>query len=118
MAPPKWRVRLGSDAEADLAAILQWTADAFGPAQTHAYRDVLVAAVRALEHGPDPIGSRQRDEIGAGLRTLHVARHGRRGRHLLLYRVAHGSTIEVIRILHDSMELWRHVPSGPGESED
>jgi toxin ParE1/3/4 len=45
-----------------------------------------------------------------GLRTLHIARRGRRGRHFLMYRVAQATTIEVVRILHDRMELTRHLP--------
>ena len=46
--------------------------------------------------------------------TLHVARVGRRGRHLVLYRIAGASepsTIDVFRLLHDSMDPVRHVGS-------
>jgi hypothetical protein len=43
---------------------------------------------------PDVAGSKARDEIMRGLRILHGARHGRRGRHFLLYRVAPGGIIE------------------------
>ena len=54
----------------------------------------------------------------AGLRTLHVARHGRRGSHFLMYRVAPKFTIEIVRILHESMDLGRHLPSAPDESTE
>lgn len=40
----------------------------------------------------------------AGLRTLHVARRGRRGSHFLLYRTASNGTIEIVCILHDGID--------------
>lgn len=55
------------------------------------------------------------NEIMPGLRTLHVARHGRRRRHFLLYRIVKGRTIEIGRILHDQMDLQLHVPFAADE---
>jgi len=48
------------------------------------------------------------------MRPLHVARRGRRGRHFIVYRCIDGETIDVIRILHDSMELARHFSGEDG----
>jgi toxin ParE1/3/4 len=79
------------------------------------YRDTLVQAIGELAKGPDVPGSRARNEIMPGLRTLHVARHGRRGRHFLLYRAVEGRIIEIGRILHDEMDLKRHLPLPRGE---
>jgi toxin ParE1/3/4 len=110
MAERAWRVRLGATAELDFAAILKWTAEEFGAVQSRRYSDTLVAAIGELADGPEVAGSRARDEIRRGLRTLHVARHGRRGSHFLLYRAAPGRTIEIIRILHDRMDLSRQLP--------
>src|SRR6202790_4272596 len=110
MVERKWRVRLGAAAELDFANILKWTTENFGARQSRRYRDTLVQAIGALADGPDVAGSKARDKTMRGLRTLHVARHGRRGRHFLLYRVAPGGIIEIGRILHDSMELERHLP--------
>jgi len=115
VANRRWRIRLSEAAEQDLVALLQWTAEAFGIRQAQVYRDTLIAALVALSDGPNVPGSRPRDEILPGLRTLHVARGGRRGRHFVLYRVSDGDSIEVVRILHDAMELARHLPpEGPG----
>jgi toxin ParE1/3/4 len=107
---PRWRVRLGAAAELDFANILKWTTENFGSRQARAYRDTLLQAIRELARGPDVAGSRARDEIMPGVRTLHVARHGRRGRHFILYRVVDGRVIEIGRILHDQMDLRRHMP--------
>ena len=118
MAKREWHVRIGAAAELDLANILKWTAENFGPAQAHVYRGTIVRAIGELAYGPDVAGSRARDEILRGLRTLHVARHGRRGRHLLMYRLAAESTIEIARILHDSMDLPRHLPLADDERDE
>jgi toxin ParE1/3/4 len=116
MAGRKWRVRLGTAAELDFASILKWTTENFGARQSRLYRDTLVQAIGELANGPDVAGSKARDEIMRGLRTLHVARYGRRGRHFLLYRVAPGGLIEIARILHDSMDLQRHLPLADDET--
>ena len=115
MIDHKWRVRLGAAAEVDFANILKWTTENFGTRQTRVYRDSLVQAIGELAEGPDIVGSRARDEIMAGLRTLHIARRGRRGSHFLMYRAVSESTLEIVRILHDRMELRHHVPSGSDE---
>jgi toxin ParE1/3/4 len=109
MTERKWRVRLGAAAELDFANILKWTLENFGTRQSRLYRDTIVQAISELGNGPDAAGSKPRDDILSGLRTLHIARHGRRGRHFLLYRTAPGRIIEVVRILHDSMDLPRHL---------
>jgi toxin ParE1/3/4 len=112
MVERKWRVRLGAAAELDFANIVKWTTENFGQRQSRLYRDVLVQAIGELGDGPDIAGSKARDEIMSGLRSVHVARHGRSGSHFLMCRVA-GTTIEIVRILHDRMDLQRHLPPVP-----
>ena len=110
----RWRVRLAATAENDIRNILQWTHERFGDAQAQLYGETLTRAIQALTEGPYVKGSRRRDEIGEGLFTLHVARGRRKGRHLVMYRVGDkgtSRTIEVLRLLHDSMDLVRHVPA-------
>jgi toxin ParE1/3/4 len=117
MTGQRWRVRLGAAAELDFANILKWTTENFGARQSRVYRDTLVHAIGELADGPDVAGSKARDEIMSGLRTLHIARRGRRGSHFPMYRVVPKSTIEIVRILHDRMDLQRHVPSAPEEDK-
>ena len=108
MTRRKWAVRLSATAEADYDEILRWTARQFGATQAAKYGALLARSLARLERGPIVAEVRQRDEIGAGLRTLHV---GRRGRHIILFRVGSEltATIDVLRILHDAMDLARHV---------
>ena len=113
MAERRWRIRLGAAAELDFANIVKWTAENFSARQSRIYRDTLVQAIRELADGPGVAGSKARDEILPGLRALHVARHGRRGSHFVIYRAAPNRTIEIVRILHDRMDLQRQAPFTP-----
>lgn len=108
-----WTVRLSAAAEADYRQILRWTVENFGSAQARIYADTLTSALKALSAGPAIAGAKERPEIGNEIRTLHVARNGRKGRHFVIFRIgnAQGSNvIDVLRLLHDSMELERHLP--------
>lgn len=108
MAQDKWRVRLGAAAERDFANILRWTRKNFGERQARLYRETMRLAIRELAQGPELRGSKSREDIMPGLRMLHVARRGRAGRHLLLYRILDPRIIEIGRILHDGMDVRRH----------
>ena len=104
-----WSVRLASRAEKDFVEIVQWSAANFGQQKAAAYAETLSLAISALAEGPDVLGARRREEIGNGILTLHVAREGRKGRHFVLFRVGGANTIDVLRLLHDSMDLVRHI---------
>ena len=110
MTPKAWRVRLGVLADDDLDDILLASIAKFGATQARAYEQLVIDALSDLEAGPMVLGSTQRDDIGPGFRTLHVSRRGRRGRHVLLYRTAGSRIIEVVRILHDRMNIVQHLP--------
>jgi toxin ParE1/3/4 len=108
-----WTVRLTATAEADFRNIIDWTLDQFGDKQARVYANLIAAALVALSDGPTTVGVKERPEIAKGLFTLHVARGNRRGRHFVLFRIAgkgRARTIEVLRLLHDAMDLERHVP--------
>ena len=107
---PVWAVRLAEKVEHDLLDALVWKTDQFGALQADDYLETLTLALEALTDGPNIVGSKVRDDIGLGIRTLHVARLGRKGRHLVVFRFADGQVIDVIRLLHDSMDLAKHLP--------
>ena len=107
----RWTVRLSNPAERDFVEIVGYTADNFGARQARVYDATLRQALAALRAGPTLRGTVDREDVGVGLRSLHVARKGRRGRHLILYREGPERTIEVVRILHDAMDLKEHVRS-------
>ena len=109
MSRKSWRLVLSAAAEADLANIAAWTAETFGVRQADVYVDALLDCVEELAANPFIERSRPRDEIAPGLRSLHMTKPRRRGRHFILYR-AEDDVLTIVRILHDSMEMTRHLP--------
>lgn len=111
-----WKVRLAARAELDFSEILTWTLENFGERQAATYAETLTLAIEALHDGPDQPGVKTRDDIGPGICTLHVARQGRGGRHFVVFSEAQDQYIDVLRLLHDSMDLARHIPSASDRS--
>ena len=103
-----WRVQLTDMAEIDLIGIKIWTIKKFGAPQATKYLELIASALEDLMIGPKPIGSKPREDIGPNIRSLHVQRKGNKGRHLLVFKEAKNQTIQVLRLLHDSMDLARH----------
>jgi len=110
-----WTVRLGQQAEQDYIEILQWTVKTFSEDQANNYSETIALAIESLEGGPDFLGAKVREDIQPGIRTLHVARQGRAGRHFVVFRAA-GSVIDILRLLHDSMDLPRNLPAANDHS--
>ncbi|MEX2139782.1 MAG: type II toxin-antitoxin system RelE/ParE family toxin [Pirellulales bacterium] len=113
------RYILAPAAERDIEQILAWSHEQFGERARLRYEALLVRAVRDVAEDPNRAGSLTRSEIAAGARTYHV-RHSRdrvtgepgrvsRPRHFLLYRTMPDGEVEIGRVLHDSMDLERHL---------
>lgn len=105
-----WTVRLVAVSERDYLEVIKRSAQDFGPLQAEVYAQTLEMALDALrEKGPMTIGVKEREEIGSGIFTLHAAKSKRKASHFLVFRVLETRTIEVLRILHDRMDLARHI---------
>ncbi len=113
-----FRYRLAEAAQVDIVEILAWTDAQFGEAARQRYESLIVAALRDVANQPDRPGSLARPELGAGVRTWHLRLSRahmrtdlgsvRRPRHFLVYRLDPGMVV-VGRVLHDAMELSRHL---------
>ena len=111
-AKAPWSVRLTAAAENDFREILRWTSTHFGEIQARIYAKTLAAALKDLTAGPTIVGAKERSEIAKGIYTLHVARSGRKGRHFVMFRVSNDQghqVIDILRLLHDAMDLKRHL---------
>lgn len=109
---PVRHIRLTAAAEADIADIVEWTAETLGPTQARVYARTLTAAITALSGGPRVAGAKPRNDVAQGVFVLHVARGRRKGRHFIVFRPTRdpsGSFVNVLRVLHDAMDLARHV---------
>lgn len=100
MSRPDVPVILSPQAEDDFADILQYTFETWGEEQAYAYRAVLDKALLTIRHHP---------QIGHGCPELSAAhRIFPTGRHLIIYRVS-DAAVYVSRILHERMDLARHL---------
>ena len=115
------RLILAPAARQDIRDVLRSSERKFGKPAAARYRALLKQAVRDIGSDPELTGSKERPEIMIdGAKTYHISlsRNRVRGstvrepRHFLLYRVREEGGIEVARILHDCMDLARHLPEG------
>jgi len=112
-----WSIQQTDQVELDLISIYIWTADKFSSNQADEYIDTVTSAIEALVIGPDLLGSKARDDIGPGIRLLHVQRKGKKGRHFVMFKAMDDQTILVIRLLHDSTNLTRDSLESMNDSE-
>lgn len=95
------RFLLSPAARADLEQIWDYTHDRWGVDQAEKY-------LRELQHAIERAASNPRigrgcDEIRPGYRKLAA------GSHMLFYRVTIEGVIDVARVLHQRMDVDRHV---------
>jgi len=112
--------RLSAAAQADIVAILAWHQEQFGEAARSRYEALVVAALRDIAIEAHRGSSIERPELGKGIRSWHLrlsrerarTKTGmvRRPRHFLIYR-KEDDLIVIGRVLHDAMELAKHLDS-------
>jgi toxin ParE1/3/4 len=97
----KGRFVLRPRAQADLGEIWDYTADRWGLDQAETYIRQLWHDISIL--ADSPLLGRECEEIRAGYRKYPS------GSHILFYRLTPDG-VDVIRILHERMDLERHMP--------
>jgi toxin ParE1/3/4 len=110
--------RLSAVAQVDILDILAWSHEQFGEEARERYEALIVTALRDVAAQPDRPGGAERQELGANVRSWHLSLSRERARtqtgivrnprHFLIYRTE-SDTVVVGRILHDAMELARHI---------
>jgi toxin ParE1/3/4 len=117
--------RLTETAEADILDLLAHTQANFGEIARLRYGHLLDTALRDIAADPNRRGSIAQPDLGQGVRIYYL-RHSRerartehgivqRPRHLLLYRHVSVDLLGVGRVLHDAMDIARHVPREFGD---
>ena len=97
------KFRLSAKAKADLKSIAPYTQETWGREQRNKYLAKLDESFHSLSR--EPQRGRACDDIREGYCKYHV------GRHLIFYRQA-TKGIEIIRILHDRMDVDSHLTDG------
>jgi toxin ParE1/3/4 len=118
------KVVVAPAAKRDIELILSWTHEHFGEQGQRRYEALLTQSILDIAADPAVAGSVSRPEIGDRIRTYHLsfsrlhvsAKTGlvKHPRHFLLYRIPNAHTVEIGRVLHDSMDLDRHIPDSFG----
>ena len=103
-------VRVAAPARNDIAEILRFTEREFGEAQRDRYATLIRLAIDQIAADADGLGVRRNRDLHVEVRILHIARRGRHARHVLVFRIAEDGSVDVARLLHDSMDVARHVP--------
>lgn len=117
--------RLSATAEADIARLLAHTRRNFGAIARQRYEALLIAALRDISADPQRHRTVARPELGLAVRSYHL-RHSRdraqcaasvvrQPRHVVLYRIVRPDLIGIGRVLHDAMEIERHLPEHYGD---
>ncbi len=109
--------RLTHAAQADIVSILRWSDEQFGQEARRRYEALIATALRdAAAADEGDVGRHARPEFGEGVFSWHLA-HSRanspggkvhRPRHFLICR-CEADVLVVARVLHDAMELRRHL---------
>jgi toxin ParE1/3/4 len=96
------RYHLSKIAKEDLLGIFLHTLDTWGEEQLPIYQNLLEKAMDRIADNPDLPGSKARPDLSLNCRMFRI------GMHVIVYRERHGS-LEIARILHQSMDFIRHV---------
>ncbi len=95
------RVRLSAAARRDLSGIWTYSAKRWDEAQADRYVRQFADSFDSLARGS--LKGRNADHIRTGYFKLAV------GSHLVFYRMGAAGVIEVVRILHQRMDIDRHL---------
>ena len=110
------KLNLTDRAGQDLDAIYAYTEERYSQRQADQYEQLLSQSLKDIQHDPYRPESKDRTDIGSGLRSLHTRHSTSRSgtevknpRHVVIYYLPNEDQITVSRILHDSMDVQRHI---------
>lgn len=116
MRDEPWVVIVSHAAREDIREVRRWSLRVFGERQAKLYTAALKATIKTLTAGTKTIGLRSRPDLPSDVLSLRAPPARSRGRHLLIVRLSETgarSRVEILRILHDKMDLPRHVGRRP-----
>ncbi len=112
--------RIPAPTQSDIVDILSHCQIQFGTTARQRYQDLILTALEDIANTPNRIGSSFRDEIAPGLKSFHLYHSRKRAatskglvqrpRHIIFYRLADDQVIEIVRLLHDALEVRLHLP--------
>jgi toxin ParE1/3/4 len=102
----------------DIQSVIAWSEEHFGVEAADRYGALIRQAISDLLQNPVRPGSKTRGDLARDAYVYHLMFsrdrvHGqpvKNPRHVIVYRYA-GKRVEFARLLHDSRDLERHLPS-------
>lgn len=118
---PKYEVHVTRAARRDIVAVMNWSLKEFGEQAALRYDSLTTQALTDIGDDPERRGVQQRSELAEGVLVHHLRFSRGRSRtalgivrnprHFVVYRRRDRTTvIDVLRVLHDSRDLARHLP--------
>lgn len=117
MKASRRRIEVSHAARIDVGLVLSWSEDRFGKEAADRYQRLIEVGVEMIRADPERGGSRALDQR-PDLRRFDLSRipvdlrEVRRPQHLLLYTILADGTVRLLRVLHDAMDLTRHLADG------
>jgi len=114
-----YEVRIAAPAFDDISDIWAWSLHKFGHAAALRYEALIDQAIGDLAEDPQRPGAKLRSDLLPDLWLYHLAssrshlpneRTVKSPRHFVMFRHLEPGVIEIVRILHDSRDLARHLP--------
>jgi len=114
-------VRIAAPAFHDISDIWIWTVERFGHAAALRYEMLIDQAIADLAANPARPAAKERPDLMPGIWVYHLASSRthvpedqvvKSPRHFVMFRHLQPGVIEILRILHDSRDLARHLPAG------
>jgi toxin ParE1/3/4 len=93
--------RLTKTATEDLAHIWNYTVDTWSESQADYYYHMLLDSCQDISKGR--VAGKQYDGIYTGLLGLKA------GKHIIFYRMINRDIVEIVRILHERMDLKKRI---------
>jgi toxin ParE1/3/4 len=105
-----------------MIAVMKWSLKEFGEAAALRYDALMTQALTDIGDDPERPGVQHRSDLAEGVLVYHLRfSRGRANsalgvvrnpRHFVIYRRRRDQTtvIDILRVLHDSRDLARHLP--------
>jgi toxin ParE1/3/4 len=113
-----YEVRIAAPAFQDIRNIWIWTLERFGHAAALRYETLIDQSISDLADDPTCPAAKERKDVLPGVWFYHLASSRthvpddqavKSPRHLVIFRHVQPGVIEILRILHDSRDLARHL---------
>ena len=107
-----YHLRFSKRAVRDIDQVLIYTLEHFGRRKQEEYRALIRTALADIAANPFAARAKSLPGLHPHVRVLSIARARKPARHFFIYRVVADQSVDIGRLLHDAMDLYRHLPEG------